>query len=164
MPSLRDGKTRSVTQKKTAPAFTATRNSFPETRVRFCHWVTGITRPNNWSILRHDLHDNRWINKIRKICSMKKTMTAEKLTRLLLKKIFADHNIFEQIISDKNKLFTSKFNTGLRETLRVKEGMFTVFHPQPDGQTKRMNQTLEQYLRLFTGDNKHKWVELLPTT
>ena len=26
-----------------------------------------------------------------------------------------------------------------------------------------MNQTLEQYFRLFTGDNKHKWVELLPT-
>ena len=26
-----------------------------------------------------------------------------------------------------------------------------------------MNQTLEQYLKLFTGENKHKWVELLPT-
>ena len=26
-----------------------------------------------------------------------------------------------------------------------------------------MNQTLEQYFKLFTGENKHKWVELLPT-
>ena len=26
-----------------------------------------------------------------------------------------------------------------------------------------MNQTLKQYLKLFTGENKHKWVELLPT-
>ena len=41
--------------------------------------------------------------------------------------------------------------------------MSTVFHPQTDGQTKRMNQTLKQYFRLFTGKNKHKWVELLPT-
>ena len=41
--------------------------------------------------------------------------------------------------------------------------MSTVFHPQTDGQTKRMNQTLEQYFKLFTGENKHKWVELLLT-
>ena len=41
--------------------------------------------------------------------------------------------------------------------------MSTTFHPQTNGQTKRMNQTLEQYFRLFTGENKHKWVELLPT-
>ena len=46
----------------------------------------------------------------------------------------------------------------------MKKNMSTVFHFQTDGQTKRMNQTLEQYFRLFTGDNKHKWVELLPTT
>ena len=26
-----------------------------------------------------------------------------------------------------------------------------------------MNQTLEQYLKLFTKENKYKWVELLPT-
>ena len=26
-----------------------------------------------------------------------------------------------------------------------------------------MNQTLEQYSRIYTGENKHKWVELLPT-
>ena len=45
----------------------------------------------------------------------------------------------------------------------MKEGMSTAFHPQTDGQTERMNQTLEQYLKLFTGENKHKWVELLPT-
>ena len=41
--------------------------------------------------------------------------------------------------------------------------MFTVFHPQTDGQIERMNQTLEQYFRLFAKNNKYKWVELLPT-
>ena len=87
-------------------------------------------------------------------------MTAEKLTKLLLKKIFADHGIPEQIISDRDKLFTSKFNTGLRKTLGMKKGMSTAFHFQTNGQTERMNQTLEQYLNLFAGENKHKWVEL----
>ena len=46
----------------------------------------------------------------------------------------------------------------------MKDNMSTVFHPQTNGQTEKMNQTLEQYLRLFTRNNKHKWVELLPTT
>ena len=41
--------------------------------------------------------------------------------------------------------------------------MSTVFHFQTDGQIKRMNQTLQQYFKLFTKENKHKWVELLPT-
>ena len=42
--------------------------------------------------------------------------------------------------------------------------MWTAFHLQTNGQTERMNQTLEQYSKLFVGNNKHKWVELLPTT
>ena len=41
--------------------------------------------------------------------------------------------------------------------------MSTAFHFQTDGQIERMNKTLKQYFRLFTRDNKHKWVELLPT-
>ena len=83
-------------------------------------------------------------------------MTAEKLTKLFLKEIYTDHGIFEQVINNKNKLFTSKFNIKLRKTLKMKKSMSTVFHFQTDGQTKRMNQTLEQYFKLFTGNNKHK--------
>ena len=103
------------------------------------------------------------LTKYVKFVPCKTTMTAEKLARLFLKKIFTDHGIFEQIINNKNILFTSKFNTKLRKTLKIKKSMSTTFHFQTDGQTKRMNQTLEQYFKLFTGKNKHKWVELLPT-
>ena len=103
------------------------------------------------------------LTKYAKFVPCKTTMIAEELARLLLKKIFANNGIPEQIISDKDKLFTSKFNNGLRKALGIKESMFTTFHPQTVGQTKKMNQTLDQYFRIFTGDNKHKWVELLPT-
>ena len=103
------------------------------------------------------------LTKYAKFVPCKTTMKAEELARLFLKKKIADHGIFEQIINDKNKLFTSEFNTKLRKALGMKKGMSTVFHFQPDGQIERMNQTLEQYFKLFTGNNKHKWVELLPT-
>ena len=88
--------------------------------------------------------------KYAKFVPCKTTITAKELTKLFLNFFFANHGIPEQIISDKDKLFTSKFNTGLRETLGMKKGMSTVFHPQTDGQTKKMNQILEQYFKLFT--------------
>ena len=97
-------------------------------------------------------------------------MTAEKLAKLFLKKKIADHGIPEQIINDKNKLFTSKFNKKLRKSLGMKKSMSTTFHPQTDGQNERMNQTLEQYFKLFAniyGLNccqQHKWQLINHTT
>lgn len=38
----------------------------------------------------------------------------------------------------------------------------TAFHPQTDGQTERLNQTMEQYLRSYVNYKQDNWVELLP--
>ena len=36
------------------------------------------------------------------------------------------------------------------------------YHPEGDGQTKRANQTLEQYLRVYCNYQQNNWSELLP--
>ena len=36
------------------------------------------------------------------------------------------------------------------------------YHPEGDGQTERMNQTLEQYLRVYCNYQQDNWAELLP--
>lgn len=41
--------------------------------------------------------------------------------------------------------------------------MSTAFHPQTDGQTERVNQSLNQYLRVYTSYLQDDWVPLLPT-
>ena len=38
----------------------------------------------------------------------------------------------------------------------------TAFHAQTDGQTERVNQTLEHYLRQFCNYEQNDWAEMLP--
>ena len=40
--------------------------------------------------------------------------------------------------------------------------MSTAYHPQTDGQTERVNQELEQYLRAFVDHRQSNWAGLLP--
>jgi len=65
------------------------------------------------------------------------------------------------IVSDRGSLFTSAFWSALCYHSRVKRRLSTAFHPQTDGQTERMNQILEHYLRCYVGDNPAAWPALL---
>jgi len=40
--------------------------------------------------------------------------------------------------------------------------MSTVFYPQTDGQTERLNQATKAYLRAFATKEQDDWVRLLP--
>jgi len=47
--------------------------------------------------------------------------------------------------------------------LEIKSKLLMAFHPQIDRQTKRMNQELEQYLRMFINHRQEQWPEWLGT-
>jgi len=50
----------------------------------------------------------------------------------------------------------------LNRLLGIKTATSTAFHPQTDGQTERVNQELEQYLRLFVNHRQSDWMNWLP--
>src|SRR5450755_3920041 len=93
----------------------------------------------------------------------KESFLAEDLAYMFNKYIIRNHGIPKKIISDKNKFFTSKFWKSLIDQLGIYHKMSTGYHPQTDGQTERLNQTLEQYLRHYVNYQQDDWVVLLPT-
>jgi hypothetical protein len=54
--------------------------------------------------------------------------------------------------------------TTLLKILGIKQRLSTVFHPQTDGQTERMNHTLEDMLRHFVAPHHQDWDEHLAMT
>jgi len=49
----------------------------------------------------------------------------------------------------------------LNKILGIDTKLSTAYHLQTDGQTERMNQELEQYLRMFMDYRQTKWLEWL---
>ena len=79
-----------------------------------------------------------------------KTIDSQDSALLYLHHIWKHPGTPNEVISNYGPVFVSKFMRGLLELLCIKPSPTTAFHPQTDGQTKRINQVLEQYLRMFT--------------
>ena len=74
---------------------------------------------------------------------------AEGLARLFRDNMWKLHGLPESIISDRGPQFVAELMQELNRMLGINSKMSMVFHPQTDGQTERVNQKLEQYLRMF---------------
>ena len=81
---------------------------------------------------------------------------------LITDHILSKFGVPKSIVSDRGSIFTSSFWESLCFYLATRRCLSTAFHPQTDGQTERMNQTLECYLRCFINYEQDDWVELLP--
>ncbi|KAH0609977.1 uncharacterized protein H6S33_012523 [Morchella sextelata] len=88
--------------------------------------------------------------------------TAQDLAKIFLGQIWRLHGLPLDIVSDRDAKFSSSFWASLMELLDVGIRMSTAFHPQTDGQTERVNQTLEHYLRAFCNYEPDDCAELLP--
>ena len=66
------------------------------------------------------------------------------------------------MISDRGPQFASAFARELARLLQYNVALSTSYHPQTDGETERVNQELETYLRLFSTYKPEEWSNLLP--
>jgi len=88
---------------------------------------------------------------------------AEELARLFRDNVWKLHSLPKSIILDRGPQFTAGLIWELNEMLGIKSKLSMAFHPQTDRQTERVNQELEQYLRMFIDHRQEQWPEWLGT-
>ena len=96
------------------------------------------------------------------IPTTEKTST-EGLAQLLRDNIWKLHRLPDSIISDRGPQFAAGIMKKLNQILGIDIKLSTAFYPQTNGQTERMNQKLEQYLRMFINHRQEQWPEWLGT-
>jgi RNase H-like domain found in reverse transcriptase/Reverse transcriptase (RNA-dependent DNA polymerase)/Integrase zinc binding domain/Chromo (CHRromatin Organisation MOdifier) domain len=90
------------------------------------------------------------------------TVSAEGAAWLYFREIWKHHGLPNCVLSDRGSQFVAAFTRELYRLLRIELAPSTAFHPQTDGQTERVNQELEQFLRIFINERQDDWDELLP--
>lgn len=90
-----------------------------------------------------------------------KNVSAKETTILFLNNIIRIHGIPEQVISDRGPQFASRFWKELFLLLGTKVSLSSAYHPQSDGQSERVNQIIEQYLRAYVNYQQNNWVSYL---
>jgi hypothetical protein len=92
----------------------------------------------------------------------RKDIDSPELARMFFEHVICKHGVPNNIVTDCGTQYTSRLWTRVCSHMTIDHRLSTAFHPQTDGQTKRQNQTMEQYLRAFSNYKQDNWVELLP--
>ena len=88
-------------------------------------------------------------------------LNAAGLVDLVIDNVVTQHGLPSNIVSDRGSKFTSRLWKATCMALGMKVSLSTTFHPQSDGQTERVNQVWEQYLRIFANYKQDNWSKLL---
>ncbi|WVZ00354.1 hypothetical protein V8G54_026423 [Vigna mungo] len=94
---------------------------------------------------------------------LKHDFSSQQVAETFVQHILKLHGFPRSIISDRDKIFISKFWQQLFKLQGTTLSMSSAYHPQTDGQSEILNKTLEMYLRCYCFDNPKNWVKMLPS-
>jgi Integrase zinc binding domain/RNase H-like domain found in reverse transcriptase/Integrase core domain len=87
---------------------------------------------------------------------------ASDVAQLFLDSIYRLHGLLMKIITDRDPVFTSVFWKEIMGKLGIKLNFSTAYHPQTDGQSERLNQCIENYLRCMVFQTPKTWAKWIP--
>ena len=90
------------------------------------------------------------------------SLTAENMAQLFFDHWYCENGLPLEIISDRNKLFLSRFWKELHKLTGIKLKMSTAYHPETDGASERTNKTIIQCIRFAVERDQQGWVKALP--
>lgn len=87
----------------------------------------------------------------------RQTDTARELAAQFIHNVFRLHGLPDDIVSDRGSTFASEWWGEVCKQLGVKRKMSTAFHPQTDGQTERVHQSMERMLTIVLDYHQADW-------
>ena len=102
-----------------------------------------------------------WLTKQAIFISAHDTITSVDLAHLFVLHVFSKHGIPSYVISNRGLEFVSNFFQSLGTALDMRLHFTSGYHPEGNGQTECMNQTLKQYLHVYCNYQQDNWSELL---
>lgn len=92
---------------------------------------------------------------------LKHPFSAHDVADAFVDRVYRLHGFPQSLVSDRDPIFTSKFWQELARLTDIKLCMSSGQHPQTDGQTERVNQQIECFLRCFVSAHPTRWSQWL---
>nr|GAT59874.1 TY3B-TY3B protein [Mycena chlorophos] len=89
------------------------------------------------------------------------SITELEAAQLFFKHVISRFGISRQVITDRDTRWRNSFWAEICRLMGMKRALTTAYHPQADGQTEIMNQTLEIALRAYVNDLRDNWSDFL---
>jgi hypothetical protein len=96
--------------------------------------------------------------------SLSHPYTVQTIADIFMANIIKLHGPPASITSDRDVIFTSKLWKDIFSAFNIQLNYSTTHHSETDGQTERVSQCLEQYLRCMVFQQPKKWSAWLPAT
>lgn len=85
------------------------------------------------------------------------------VVQIFMENVYRLHGMPLVIVFDRDKIFTSDLFQNVFKSMGTTLRFSTSYHPQFDGQTERVNQCVEAYLRCMVFQEPRDWHKWLPT-
>ena len=86
------------------------------------------------------------------------SLTAEELAKIFFNHWYCENGLPLEIVSDRDKLFVSRFWKALHQLTNISLKMSSAYHPETDGSSERTNKTVIQCIHFAVERDQKGWV------
>jgi hypothetical protein len=122
-------------------------------------FIEGLPKSNNFDTILVIVDK---FSKYGHFIPLKHPFSAQTVAQAFVDHVYCRHGMPQVLISDRDKIFVSSFWQNLFKLADTTLNLSSSYHPQTDGQTERLNQSLETYLRCTINANPKQWAKWLP--